>query len=171
MSDPRSLAAAALAELIAGEGIGMDEEEEEEEANEEYVDEDEDDDADFMDEDYDAQDAGEDRWYPGHRTVFTFPPAASPQAAGVALVKSGEFGRIEPKIKARKDSRNLATVLGSRLLRPHPALYKENYASVGYFSSTIPIITHWTPEPGSQLQWSNSGQLRRKHLLCTILQG
>ncbi|KAE9409145.1 WD40 repeat-like protein [Gymnopus androsaceus JB14] len=95
---------------------------------------DEDDDEDYFDDededvdDEDEEDEDDDR-YPSRRSVFTFPPATSPQAAGVNLIKSGEFGRIAPKIRARRNNRNLASVLSNRLTSPHPALYKEQYSA------------------------------------------
>lgn len=101
---------------------------------------DEDDDEDYFDDededvdDEDEEDEDDDR-YPSRRSVFTFPPATSPQAAGVNLIKSGEFGRIAPKIRARRNNRNLASVLSNRLTSPHPALYKEQYSAVCIFHS------------------------------------
>ncbi|KAF9074947.1 WD40-repeat-containing domain protein [Rhodocollybia butyracea] len=85
-------------------------------------------DGEYMDVDDDIEDI-DDGWYPTSRTVFTFPPATTPQPAGVSLIKSGDFGRVGPKIKARRNNRNLAAVLGNQLTSPHPALYKEDYAT------------------------------------------
>ncbi|KAF5368500.1 hypothetical protein D9758_002148 [Tetrapyrgos nigripes] len=57
------------------------------------------------------------------------PPASTPQEAGVELIKSGDFGRVSPKIRARRGHNNLAKVISNRLSRPHPVLYKEDYAA------------------------------------------
>ncbi|KAJ3879454.1 WD40-repeat-containing domain protein [Lentinula edodes] len=121
MGDSRIYAATAMANLLSAdhdldlEGeLGTDDEE----------------DADYLDEDEDEvmEDDG-DEYYATPRTVFTYPPATTPQAAGVHLIKSGEFGRVGPKIKARKNNRNLAAVFNNRLTNPHPVVYKEDYAA------------------------------------------
>ncbi|KAF5392627.1 hypothetical protein D9757_002331 [Collybiopsis confluens] len=85
---------------------------------------DDDDDPDFADED-----DNDEEWYPTRRSVFTYPPASSPRPAGVKLIKSGEFGRVAPKIRARRNQRNLSTALNNRLSTPHPSIYREDYAS------------------------------------------
>ncbi|THV01435.1 WD40 repeat-like protein [Dendrothele bispora CBS 962.96] len=103
-----------------------------------FVGEDDDEeDADYMDNDSDENEDWrddpsymDDEPYGASRPqkLWTAPPT-TPQDAGVELIKSGEFGRVSPKIRARRGHNNLAKVISNRLSRPHPALYKEDYAS------------------------------------------
>ncbi|KAK1229780.1 hypothetical protein PQX77_001690 [Marasmius sp. AFHP31] len=122
--ETRTLAASAMAQLLLGNsggGLGgyriqLQDDDEDEEQN---GDEDED----------DAME--EDEWYssPPANTARTWSkPHTSPQEAGVRLLNSGDFGRVEPKLKARGSPKNvnIARVVSSRLSRPHPALFKED---------------------------------------------
>ncbi|KAL0570845.1 hypothetical protein V5O48_011117 [Marasmius crinis-equi] len=129
IEDTRTLAASAMAQLLMGNsgsggGLGgyrvrVQDDEEDEEQN---------DDAEWYDED-DAVE--EDDWYSAPATRTWIKPHSSPQEAGVNLLKGGEFGRVEPKTKARGNPRNvnIARVISSRLSKPHPALYKEDITS------------------------------------------
>ncbi|KIK70586.1 hypothetical protein GYMLUDRAFT_32627 [Collybiopsis luxurians FD-317 M1] len=112
---------------------GMDQDEPEADASAHGEPESQDGEGEFLEDDNDPdyvdEDDNDDEWYPTGRSVFTYPPATSPQPAGVKLIKSGDFGRVAPKIKARKNKRNLASVLNDRLSRPHPAIYKEDYSA------------------------------------------
>ncbi|KAJ8084592.1 hypothetical protein PM082_003365 [Marasmius tenuissimus] len=121
----RTLAASAMAQLLlgnSGNGLGgyriqLQDDDEDEEQNNDM----DDDDDDAMDED----------WYsppPSNTSRSWSKPHSSPQEAGVKLLNSGDFGRVEPKLKARGSPRNvnIARVVSSRLSRPHPALYKED---------------------------------------------
>ena len=131
--DNETLAATALARLLTGNsgnglggyGIQMQDDDEDEEQN--------------NDEDDGEED--EDDWYSppnANANTNTTPrpwmkPHSSPQEAGVKLLKSGDFGRVEPKVKARGSPRNvnIARVISSRISKPHPALYKEDLTAVG----------------------------------------
>ncbi|KAJ3761903.1 WD40-repeat-containing domain protein [Lentinula raphanica] len=108
--DNRSFAAA-LVNLLSA-----DSEQEEDDQDQDYHDEEEEED-------------DEESFRVLHNSNFAFKPHTTPQAAGVDLIKSGEFGRVVPKIKARKNDRNLANIFNRRLDRPHPAIYKEDYVS------------------------------------------
>lgn len=101
---------------------------------------------DDSDEDDNMVDPDEDGWYASSRSrsVFIFPSASSPQAAGVNLIKGGEFGRVIPKIKARRNNKNLAAVLSNRLTKPNPILYKEDYSSVCSYHCKMPSKTQDT---------------------------
>ncbi|KAF9270723.1 WD40 repeat-like protein [Marasmius fiardii PR-910] len=116
----RNVAATALAQLLLGNsrdnGLGY-----------RTIDDDEDneDDGDWVDED----DAMEEDDWSSTRTARTWiPPHSQPQQAGIDLLNSGEFGRVDPKVKARRNPRNvnIAKVISSRLSKPHPALYQED---------------------------------------------
>ncbi|KAF7302962.1 WD-REPEATS-REGION domain-containing protein [Mycena kentingensis (nom. inval.)] len=62
-----------------------------------------------------------------HRAYFK--PVTEPQPAGVQLIESGEFGRVGPKMKARRNALNIAATLRSREARARPRVYKEAYTS------------------------------------------
>ncbi|KAK0465467.1 WD40-repeat-containing domain protein [Desarmillaria tabescens] len=53
-------------------------------------------------------------------------PATEPQEAGVELLNSGEYGRIAPKIHARRGERNLVKVITNRFTGRRPTLFKED---------------------------------------------
>ena len=58
-----------------------------------------------------------------------FPPHDKPQKVGTELLKGGEFGSVAPKIRDRRDDRNIARSLRKMLERPGP-YRRENVASV-----------------------------------------
>ncbi|KAJ4002235.1 WD40-repeat-containing domain protein [Lentinula boryana] len=118
MGNSRTLAATAMASLLSADP--------DQELEGEFITDDENDDSEYQD---DALDDDEENFYVTSRTGFTYTPSTIPQAAGVKLIKSGEFGRVGPKIKARKNNRNLATILNRHLTSPYPAVYKEDYAA------------------------------------------
>jgi hypothetical protein len=108
---------------------------------------DDDDDDDEMDPDYVDNDDDED-WQDEDSLDYLYnstrdnpktwvPPAVTPQEAGIELIKGGDFGRVTPKTRARRGHNNLAKVISNRLSRPHPALYKEDYAAVSSSFTTI----------------------------------
>ncbi|TFK41942.1 WD40-repeat-containing domain protein [Crucibulum laeve] len=77
-------------------------------------------------------DDNEDEYYSSiHRHAHNwFGEVKDPQAAGVALLNSGDFGKVAPKIRKRRDEQNLAKLVLRKSTRPTiSAVQKEDYAS------------------------------------------
>ncbi|KAG5639568.1 hypothetical protein H0H81_012239 [Sphagnurus paluster] len=65
--------------------------------------------------------SGEEQW--------TGPKITEPQQAGVELLNSGDFGRVENKLRARRNDVNIARLILNRTKRPHLPTFKEDYAA------------------------------------------
>lgn len=59
-----------------------------------------------------------------------FPPHTQPQKRGIELLMSGEFGRVDNKIKTKKGSRNISRLLLDRSARPQGTPSREELTSV-----------------------------------------
>jgi WD repeat-containing protein 23 len=67
---------------------------------------------------------------PGTRTIPPDIPTGVSQEAGLALLMSGEFGRIGPKARSREKDRNISRLLSYPSARFQAAAYKEDISSV-----------------------------------------
>ena len=85
--------------------------------------EDDDDDVEYMDEDDE----------PPIRTNQWIPPHKKPQKAGLDLLASGEFGRVDVKNRARRDrpSRNISRNILNQFAHPVPVCNREAVQTVG----------------------------------------
>ncbi|KAJ6520392.1 WD40-repeat-containing domain protein [Mycena sanguinolenta] len=63
----------------------------------------------------------------GHGSYFR--KVTEPQEAGVKLIHSGEFGRVGPKIRSRRNDLNIAKQLRARASQARPRFYKEDYTA------------------------------------------
>lgn len=89
------------------------------------------DDPDEEPDDDDDEYEDDDDYQPNHASRrYVFPAVTEPQEAGVQLINSGDFGRIAPKIRARRESTNLAKRIFNRPQNPYGAQYKEDYTNV-----------------------------------------
>ncbi|KAK7063723.1 WD-repeats-region domain-containing protein [Favolaschia claudopus] len=78
------------------------------------------------------EDDEEDEYYRAFRNTSHnkyFEKVTEPQEAGVQLLHSGEFGRVGPKIKSRRNDLNIAKQLRRRASQARPRFYKEDYMS------------------------------------------
>lgn len=86
----------------------------------EYVDDDNDDDGDEF-----GQTVGD--WH-----QQWFPPHKEPQKPGVELLMGGEFGCVSPKIRSRKNKKNVSRLMLNQSSRPRGAMHREIITNVCY---------------------------------------
>jgi WD repeat-containing protein 23 len=67
-----------------------------------------------------------------------FPPHKDPQEPGVELLMGGEFGYVGPKIRSRKNKKNISRLMFNQSSRPRGALYRESIIGVCH-----PLCISW----------------------------
>ena len=92
------------------------------------------------DEDDGAYDPVWDRRRPPRSSGKWFTPVEAPQKAGVDLLMSGEFGRVQRKIDAQRKRDNVAKALLARRSRLRRT-YREDITSVSIVCITLYVTT------------------------------
>ncbi|KAF9011056.1 WD40-repeat-containing domain protein [Cyathus striatus] len=81
-------------------------------------------------EEEEEDDDDEDYYATFHRHSHNwFPDVTDPQEAGMKLLKSGDFGRVGPKLRSREGDLNISKTIFNRSVRPTAPLYREEYTS------------------------------------------